>query len=236
MHENILEISNLSSGYFNKEIIKKINVSIKRKEIVGVVGLNGSGKSTLLKTIFGLAEAYKGNIKLNGDDITNLSTFNIIKKGIGFLPQEGPIFSELSIMQNLERAGAHSCNNNNLTLDQFIDLFPLLKRKQSVRAGLLSGGEKRALSLALALLSGRDLILLDEPSAGLSFALSNSIIELVKKMNVELGVTMIVVEQNIEVVTKICDRMLILKQGTICKEIKDHNDLSKEDINKILFE
>jgi branched-chain amino acid transport system ATP-binding protein len=235
MPNNILEISNLSSGYHNKEIIKKVSVTVKKGEIIGIVGLNGSGKSTFLKAIFGLARAYDGKIVLNGNEITNLSTFDRIKKGIGFLPQEGPIFSELSIFQNLERAAAHSSKKKTQSLEQFIEFFPILKRKQSVRAGLLSGGERRALSLALALVGSRELVLLDEPSAGLSFALSNDIMGLIKKMNVELGQTMIIVEQNIEAVTKICDRMLILKQGTICKEIKDQNDLTKEDLNKILF-
>lgn len=236
MHDKILEIVNLSSGYYNKEIIKNVSVSVKRGEIIGVVGLNGSGKSTLLRTIFGLAQAYKGNVLLNGKDITNQSIFNRIKEGIGFLPQEGPIFSELSIMQNLERAAARICKDDVPKLEEFIELFPILKKKQSIRAGLLSGGERRALSLALALICGRDLTLLDEPSAGLSFALSKQIMDLIKKMNTELGISMIIVEQNIEAVAKICDRMLILKQGIICKEIKDQNDLTKEDLNKILFD
>lgn len=212
----MLAIKNLKSGYDGMEILHGIDLTVSPGEIISIIGPNGSGKSTLLKSIFNLAKVYSGEIHFKNENITRMPTYDLISEGISYVPQGRQVFSELTVLENLEM-GAFSINDKELinrNMAHIFDKFPILKQKKNDYAFSLSGGQQQMLSIARALIQNPSLLLLDEPSLGLAPKTMKEIFQKIKEINKE-GVTVIIVEQNAKPAITLADRTVVLESGKI---------------------
>jgi branched-chain amino acid transport system ATP-binding protein len=214
----ILEIENLVVGYPpNKIVLRGVSMYVNEGEIVTVMGHNGAGKTTLLNVIFGLLKAYSGKILYSGREPAMGSAARV-KDGISYSLQGQGIFPSLTVMENLALATPYL----DMRKDEFQDrlktafsLFPILAERKSQRAGTLSGGQQRMLSLGMILMQRPRLLLLDEPSLGLAPALSEQIFDAVCEINNSLGISILLVEQNIKYALRVTQRLYVLKMGQI---------------------
>jgi branched-chain amino acid transport system ATP-binding protein len=212
----MLKIKDLKAGYGEQEILHGINLEVKPAEIVAIIGPNGSGKSTLLKSIFNLCDIYSGGIIFKDKNITRMPTYELIHEGISYVPQGRQVFRDLTVRENLEM-GAFVLEDNDIVktnLKHVYEEFPFLKEKQDKNADSLSGGEQQMLAIGRALVQNPQLLLLDEPSLGLSPKVMKRIFEKIKKINKE-GVSIMIVEQNAKAAVEIADRTYILEEGMI---------------------
>jgi branched-chain amino acid transport system ATP-binding protein len=182
-------------------------------ELIGIIGPNGAGKSTLLKAIFGLVNIRGGNILLNGEDITGLKANKLVGKGVAFVPQTNNVFPSLTIQENLEMGVFQNPKAFDERFEFVTGIFPDLAKRRHQRAGSLSGGERQMVAMGRALMVNPSVLLLDEPSAGLSPVRQDEAFIRVREVN-EAGVTVIMVEQNARRCLQICDRAYVLDQGT----------------------
>ena len=209
----VVQITDLYAGYLpGINIINGANLIARQGELIGIIGPNGAGKSTLLKSIFGLVKVRQGTIKLNGEEITNLKANRLVAKGVGFVPQTNNVFPSLTIQENLEMGLFQKPKGLKERLEFVTEIFPELGKRLTQRAGSLSGGERQMVAMSRALMMGPHVMLLDEPSAGLSPVRQDEAFLRVKEIN-RAGVTTIMVEQNARRCLQICDRGYVLDQG-----------------------
>lgn len=229
----MLEIKNLQTGYGNKQVLFDASLEVKQGEIVAIIGPNGAGKSTILKTVCGLIPVWEGDIIFEGTQINSSSPAKNVKRGITFCPQGNRVFDELSVMENLQIGGIHLKKAElKERIDWTLELFPILKDKLRQNSGRLSGGEKQMLALCRALIPKPKLLMLDEPSLGLSLNLVSSAFEKLLEINKNTGVAMLIVEQKVREVLKICHKVHGIKLGKVVFEGKpehlaEHNELRK---------
>ncbi len=212
--EAVLVAEELVAGYLpGVDILTGCNFALYRGELVGIIGPNGAGKSTLLKSMFGLVPVSSGRVRLGDDEITNLAANRLVRKGVGFVPQTENVFPSLTIMENLEM-GAYQLSGDLVEerINGIVELFPRLGERARQRAGLLSGGERQMLAMGRALMMEPQVLLLDEPSAGLSPAYQAEVFENVTAINAT-GVSIVMVEQNAHRCLRIADRGYVLDQG-----------------------
>ncbi|WP_062311869.1 ABC transporter ATP-binding protein [Demequina rhizosphaerae] len=210
----ILDADNLIAGYLpGINILNGCSMEVKEGELIGIIGPNGAGKSTFLKALFGLVPVRDGSVTLGGEDITNLRADELVKRGVGFVPQTNNVFPSLTIEENLEMGAYQASKNFKKQLKKIGDLFPVLIERKNQRAGSLSGGERQMVAMARALMMDPHVLLLDEPSAGLSPARQDETFVRTREIN-KTGVTVIMVEQNARRCLQICDRGYVLDQGT----------------------
>ncbi|WP_062296003.1 ABC transporter ATP-binding protein [Demequina maris] len=210
----ILNADNLIAGYLpGINILNGCSMEVKEGELIGIIGPNGAGKSTFLKALFGLVPVRDGSVTLGGEDITNLRADELVKRGVGFVPQTNNVFPSLTIEENLEMGAYQASKNFKKQLKRIGDLFPVLIERKNQRAGSLSGGERQMVAMARALMMDPHVLLLDEPSAGLSPARQDETFVRTREIN-KTGVTVIMVEQNARRCLQICDRGYVLDQGT----------------------
>jgi branched-chain amino acid transport system ATP-binding protein len=209
----LLEARNIVAGYVpGVNILNGCEIELREGELVGIIGPNGAGKSTLIKALFGLLPVREGTVTLRGEDVTGRSAHELVRAGIGYVPQRDNVFGRLSVSENLEMGVYQSPKTFAAQRDRLFDMFPRLKERTDQRAGLLSGGERQMLAMARALMMEPSVLLLDEPSAGLSPALQDEVFARADQIN-EIGVSMIMVEQNARRCLQICDRGYVLDQG-----------------------
>jgi ABC-type branched-subunit amino acid transport system ATPase component len=220
----LLKINDLWGGYTEGvDILRGISMEVQQGEAVGIIGLNGSGKSTFGKAIMNMIPIRRGEILFDGEDITPLSTSQLAHRGISIMQQGGRVFPNLSVWDNLQLA-TQANNNCQLSIvnSQLAELVPLLQRPkhelQHLMADKLSGGQKHQLSLAMTLATNPRLVILDEPSAGLSPKAVEEMYQMLRDVRTKLNVTIILIEQNIAKAVEFCDRNRMLTQGTILKE------------------
>ncbi len=230
----MLEVIDLKTGYGKKIVIHSASIKVEEKEIVALIGPNGAGKSTLLKAIMGLLPADEGDIRYNRTNIQNEKPSDNVIRGIGFVPQGNRVFTELKVIENLE-IGGHFFAKDKLQqrIEETFDFFPILKERKSQLAGSLSGGEKQMLSLGRAFVARPKLLLLDEPSLGLSPKLLKSVMAKIKGINEKLGTTILIVEQKVKEVLSISDRVYVLKLGKVAFEGAPDELLNKGDMRKL---
>jgi branched-chain amino acid transport system ATP-binding protein len=212
MTEKLLEVKKLSSGYGKFPVINEISFSVPTQKIVCVIGPNGSGKSTLLKAIMGLATIFEGNILLDGYDITGKEPEEIARNGVGYVPQLSNVFSDMTVKENLQIGLISNKDDKSSVMNDILSLFPQLSKKLGLKAGLLSGGERQMLAISRALASKPKLLILDEPSAGLSPSVTQILFESISQIN-SLGVTVLIVEQNVQKAIEISNSVIVLVQG-----------------------
>jgi branched-chain amino acid transport system ATP-binding protein len=209
----VLRADELVAGYLpGVNILNGCDLYCKDGELVGIIGPNGAGKSTLLKALFGLVKVHTGTVMLKDDDITNQRADTLVTRGIGFVPQNNNVFPSLTIQENLEM-GVYQRPKTFKKRFQFVgELFPALLDRRSQRAGSLSGGERQMVAMGRALMMEPSVLLLDEPSAGLSPVMQDEVFVQTRRIN-KAGVSVVMVEQNAARCLQICDRAYVLDQG-----------------------
>ncbi|MCM3655728.1 ABC transporter ATP-binding protein [Agromyces mediolanus] len=211
--DTVVEVAEVTAGYLpGVNILNGCSLVARQGELIGIIGPNGAGKSTLLKSIFGLVKVRKGAVLLNGEDITNLKANKLVAKGVGFVPQTNNVFPSLTIQENLEMGLYQKPKGLKERLEFVTAIFPEIGKRLGQRAGSLSGGERQMVAMSRALMMGPHVLLLDEPSAGLSPVKQDEAFLRVKEIN-RAGVTTIMVEQNARRCLQICDRGYVLDQG-----------------------
>ena len=213
-----LAVTRLRSGYGRIPILAGVNLSVGEGEIVGILGHNGMGKTTLLRTLMGYLPATDGSVHLEGEDITRLSPTARARRGIGYVPQGREIFSTLTVAENL-RMGCLQQPDSRKTIEAILADFPRLTRLLDRTGGALSGGEQQLLALARCLCTQPKLILLDEPTEGIQPSIIEEIIDTLLSVRRRRPVTMVLVEQNLNFIASLSDRILILQKGEVTREI-----------------
>jgi branched-chain amino acid transport system ATP-binding protein len=212
----MLKVEALETGYGKKQVLFGINLEAPKRKITAIIGPNGSGKSTALKAIFGLIPIWNGNVIYNNEPITNRGTRANVNDGIGFVPQGNRVFDEMTVLENLEIGGLHLPKDRfKEQLRKTWELFPELEKRKKQNSGKLSGGEKQMLALSRALIMSPRLVLMDEPSLGLSPKLVTFMMGHIRKINREFGVTVLIVEQKVHEVLEICHHIYSTKLGKI---------------------
>lgn len=211
--EPLLAATDLVAGYLpGVNILNGCDLVLHPGELIGIIGPNGAGKSTLLKALFGLVNVRSGSVTLAGEEITNLRADHLVQRGVGFVPQNNNVFPSLTIEENLQM-GAFQAPRKFAERFAFVaDLFPTLAERRRQRAGSLSGGERQMVAMARALMMEPSVLLLDEPSAGLSPVKQDETFLRTRKIN-KAGVSVVIVEQNARRALQICDRGYVLDQG-----------------------
>jgi ABC-type branched-subunit amino acid transport system ATPase component len=209
----VVDVKDLVAGYLpGVNILNGANLYADKGELIGIIGPNGAGKSTLLKAIFGLVKVREGSIKLNGEEISGLKPNQLVSKGVGFIPQTNNVFPSLSIEENLQMGIFQDPSKYNERLEFVVSIFAELGKRLKQRAGSLSGGERQMVAMGRALMMDPAVLLLDEPSAGLSPVRQDEAFLRVSEIN-KAGVTCIMVEQNARRCLQIADRGYVLDQG-----------------------
>ncbi len=221
----ILNTDNLVAGYKTANVLQGISLSLSEGEIVSVVGRNGVGKSTLVKTIIGLLPTRSGHIVFNKIDITSTKANIRAKSGIGYVPQGRGIFAELTVQENLRMGSFIGAKQKILNFDSIFSYFPILKERLHQRGGTLSGGQQEMLAIARALVNKPKLLLLDEPSDGVQPSIVEEIGSFLLKLKETGDITVLLVEQNFDLLQTVSDRAYAMEKGTVS------DALTKEDLN-----
>ena len=213
MNKTVIECNGIAAGYVKGlNILQGIDMIINEEEIVSIIGPNGAGKSTLLKAIMGIINISGGRFFIDGVEKTNTPTHQIVKEGVGYVPQVENVFPSLTIEENLEIGSWSIDTSIKQSISKIFDDFPMLKERRKDKAGNLSGGQRQILALARALTTSPKILLLDEPSAGLSPVAIKEVFEIVKEINSK-GVAILLVEQNAKRALNFSDRGYVLDQG-----------------------
>jgi branched-chain amino acid transport system ATP-binding protein len=208
-----LEMQSIEGGYEpGLPILRGASVSVAPGEIVALLGPNGAGKSTLVKAAAGLVPIWSGRVTLAGRDITGLPAHRMVHEGLGFVPQTENVFANLSVLENLQLAAALIARQRRGSLQRMFALFPDLDRQRKLAAGRLSGGQRQMLAVARALVASPSVLMLDEPSAGLSPKLVGVVFERLRAVR-DTGVTILLVEQNVKAALALADRAVVLVEG-----------------------
>ncbi|MFW7415035.1 ABC transporter ATP-binding protein [Demequina sp. SO4-18] len=210
----LLIADDIIAGYVpGVDILNGCSMRVDQGELIGIIGPNGAGKSTFLKALFGLVTITSGTATLGGEDISNKRADQLVQMGVGFVPQSNNVFPSLTIRENLEMGAYQNAKGFKAQYTRVMDLFPDLASRDHQRAGSLSGGERQMVAMARALMMDPKVLLLDEPSAGLSPVRQDETFVRTREIN-KSGVTIIMVEQNARRCLQICDRGYVLDQGT----------------------
>jgi branched-chain amino acid transport system ATP-binding protein len=230
----VLNVDGIDVYYGDIQVLHSVSLDVNQGEIVAVVGANGAGKSTLLKTISGVLKPKRGTITFNGERTSGMSSDRIVGKGIVQVPEGRLLFPGMTVRENLEMGGylIDSAASLILRLGRVFELFPVLKERSRQIAGTLSGGEQQMLAIGRALMSLPKLIMFDEPSLGLAPKLVATIFELVVRINLELGATALLVEQNVAHSCEISRRGFVIENGEVVLEGDGKSLLNNEHVKK----
>jgi ABC-type branched-subunit amino acid transport system ATPase component len=210
----ILELAGVDSGYGDVQVLDDLSLHLDTGEIVCLIGPNGAGKSTVLRTAFGLLEPWTGSVRYHGREIGGMAPEEIVREGIGYVPQTENVFGSLSVEENLRMGGVSREGGLDAVIEKLFDRFPILDGKRTARARTLSGGQRQVLAFARALVTEPDVLLIDEPSAGLAPNTAEDVFDNVRAVN-ELDTAVLMVEQNAKKGLAISDRGYVLDQGTV---------------------
>ncbi len=213
----MLQVKNIDVAYGDAQVLFDVSLDIQEGELVAVIGANGAGKTTLLKTISGILRPQKGSISFRENVISNQAPNRTVADGIVHVPEGRLLFPEVSVLENL-RLGAFLTKDKEIVngrLESVFEMFPVLKERESQLAGTLSGGEQQMLAVGRGLMTGPTLFMLDEPSLGLAPKLVQQVFDLVQQINQEMGVTVLLVEQNVRLSCEISNRAFVLENGRV---------------------
>jgi len=230
----MIEINGLNAGYKRLHVLYDISLRFEKDMINVVVGPNGSGKSTLLKSIFGLTTIYSGSIKFNGVELNGLTPHQIARKGIAYLPQVDNVFSNLTVAENMLMAG-YTLRREEVEerIEEVSETFPVIKRYWKSRAGVLSGGERQMVAMAMALLRRPKVMMFDEPTGSLAPKIANEVLEKIVELKDTLRITIILVEQNAKKALEIGDKAYLLVGGKLVFHGDSHELLEHPELGKL---
>jgi branched-chain amino acid transport system ATP-binding protein len=236
MKNAMLEIENLTSGYGKLIVLHDLSLKVYNQEILAIIGPNGSGKSTLIKSIYGIADVFKGKIVFNGREITHLRPDEITKMGVSYIPQINNVFSNLTVEENLKMGAYIRTDKSKIKddIEKLYQLFPSLRERRKQKAKTLSGGERQMLAIARGLMVNPKALMLDEPTAGLAPKLVTELLKKIVEIR-ESGVTILLVEQHAEKALQIADRGIILIAGRKVFDEDVKTLLSREDISEVFL-
>jgi branched-chain amino acid transport system ATP-binding protein len=228
----ILEVESIDAYYGLSHILFEVSLTVSRGEIVCLLGRNGAGKSTTMKSIMGLVPPSKGTVRFKGENVTRAKPYILARKGIGYVPDDRRVFADLTVDENLEIAEKRSEKGSKWNRDAVYRFFPPLKDLKSRKGGLLSGGEQQMLTVARALMTDPDLLLLDEPTEGLAPLIVKMLEEQILKLK-ETGLTVLLAEQNQKVALNLSDRGYVIDNGAIrfhgtSVELRDNEEIRKK--------
>jgi ABC-type branched-subunit amino acid transport system ATPase component len=228
----MLKAEEITAGYSELDILHNVSIQTEEAQIVSVIGPNGAGKSTLLKTIFGILKPRSGKVILKDEDITGLKPDRIARKGISYVPQVENVFPSLTIQENLEMGAFIRDDDYSQRLKEVYELFPLLEGRKKQKAGQLSGGQRQMVAMGRALMVDPQILLLDEPSAGLAPIFVAGIFEKIKDINAT-GVAIMIVEQNAREALKMSHHGYVLAMGRNVMDDKGEALLANEEIGRL---
>lgn len=209
----MLEIKDLHVAYGESEIINGLNLSLKKNEIIAILGRNGMGKTTLMKALIEMIPSKSGSIKLDGKELFGMKSHDRVKAGLGFVPQGRMIFSTMTVQENIE-TGLTTTNETQVPEDLY-NIFPVLREMRNRRGGNLSGGQQQQLAIARALASNPDVLLLDEPTEGIQPSIIKEIAQKLKEIRDSRGISIIVSEQVLSFALDVADRIIVIEKGKI---------------------
>jgi branched-chain amino acid transport system ATP-binding protein len=215
----LMEMKSVSAGYYRKRVIHDISLSVDRSEVVSLIGHNGAGKTTTLKTILGVIRSEQGEIRFRDKRITGQDPVENVAAGIRFIPQERFTFPDLTVWENIMLGAHHVQQKEKIvkSIDEIYTQFPILKKRLSQKAGTMSGGEQRMLSMAMAMMAQPEFVMVDEPSLGLAPLIIQEIGRIIRRM-ADQGMAVLLVDQNIKHTLKISNRVYVMKNGQIVLE------------------
>ena len=230
----LLKLTNIESAYGPIKAIRGVSLEVKKGQIVTLLGSNGAGKTTLLKTISGILDPVRGTVEFANEDITGVESSDLVKKGLSHVPEGREVFPLLTVYENL-MMGAYTRNDRDgveRDLEQAYRYFPILKERETQAAGLLSGGQQQMLAIARALLANPQMILMDEPSLGLSPKLTKEIFDIIRMINRDSGRSILLVEQNARIALQTADFGYIMENGRIVMQDTCARLMEKDDIQE----
>jgi urea transport system ATP-binding protein len=216
----MLNVQGLCTGYGRIPILNGVNFAVRVGEFIGILGHNGMGKTTLLKALMGFLPATAGTVRFDGHDVTTAEPYQRARLGLGYVPQGREIFPGLTVYDNLRMGCTKETGSEQEIVEEVLDEFPRLKPLLDRSGGALSGGEQQLLALARCLCGKPRLILLDEPTEGIQPSIIDEIVEVLQRLRDKSGLTMILVEQNLDFIAALSRRILIIQKGTITRELR----------------
>ncbi|WP_336135101.1 ABC transporter ATP-binding protein [Natronomonas amylolytica] len=230
--DHVLSLSEVDSGYGEVQVLDDLTLHLDANEIVCLIGPNGAGKSTVLKTAFGMLTPWEGSVTYHGDDIGGMAPEDIVREGIGYVPQTDNVFGSLTIDENLRMGGVARKDGLESVMSDLYDRFGILREKKTAKARTLSGGQRQVLAFARALVMEPDVLLIDEPSAGLAPNTADEVFEDVQAVN-DMDTAILMVEQNATKGLGISDRGYVLDQGTVRFEGTADDLLDNEEVSQL---
>jgi branched-chain amino acid transport system ATP-binding protein len=232
---SLLELSGVTAGYGKIPIVREIDLTVEKGETLAVIGPNGSGKSTLAKTVIGLTTLFSGTIRFDGVDLTSAPPDRRALLGIGYLPQTGNVFPDLTVHENLEMGGYHLKRTElRLKVAEVLELFPELRDRLNQKVGTMSGGERQMVAMARLLMMSPKLVILDEPSAGLAPKIVERVYQKIEAMR-GMGMTVLLIEQHALKALKSSDRAVVMVGGRIALA-GTSSEISKVDLRSVFFQ
>lgn len=213
----MLNIEKLDVSYGDVHVLKNVSLNVNERELVTVIGANGAGKSTLLKSVSGLLKLKGGSITFMGKKISGMDAHSIVAEGIVQVPEGRMLFPYMTVKENLEMGGYLLKERNDISehLESVYSMFPILKERERQLAGTLSGGEQQMVAIGRAMMTSPKLVMFDEPSLGLAPKIVKAIFDMIVKINREMGVSVLLVEQNVRYSCQICDRAFVMENGEV---------------------
>nr|WP_273424943.1 urea ABC transporter ATP-binding subunit UrtE [Halomonas sp.] len=231
---NLLSVEGVISGYGTTSVLQEVSLSVGRGEVVAVIGRNGVGKTTLMKTLIGLIKNRQGIIRFDGKDISALESHERARLGIGYIPQGREVFSRMTVWENLKVGEMLQQPGEGVDYERVYEFFPILKERAKQRAGTFSGGQQQQLAIGRAMVGKPKLMLLDEPSEGIQPNIVKDISRNILKLNRELGVTILLVEQNLDMIMTMAQRCYVMDKGKITHELAKEQLRDRDAMRRIL--
>lgn len=230
---SVLEVRDVTTGYSQVPVLEGVDLTVEEDEIVGMIGPNGAGKSTLFKTIMGYLHPWDGEVIFQGENISDISPSDIVKVGIGYVPQEENIFPNMTVKENL-LMGAFTLDDEEFesNYQEMLEVFPDLKEKTSQKVRTMSGGEQKMVAIARALITDPSFMMLDEPSAGLMPKYITDIYETIERIHETQSISILIIEQDVQTVLRYTDRTYVLRNGKNRVEAKSKELLETDDLKQ----